>query len=126
MRLLTDTHALIWALGEPSKLPRRVEDKLRDPAVLVYVSAANTWEIAIKSALGKIDADLGEVVEAVRELGFIELAVTMEHCRRLEQLPSLHRDPFDRILVAQALDEGLTLVTHDDVLEDYPAPVLWG
>jgi PIN domain nuclease of toxin-antitoxin system len=125
VRLLTDTHALIWALAQPSKLPRRTADKLRDPAVLVYVSAANTWEIAIKSALGKIDADLGEVMEGVREMGFIELAVTMEHCHRLTELPPVHRDPFDRILVAQALDEGLTLVTHDDVLKDYPAPVLW-
>lgn len=125
MRLLLDTHALIWALSSPRRLPARVVERLEDPSTVVYASAANTWEIAIKAALGKIEADLDELAKAVRDTGFTELAVTMMHTLRLRELPAHHRDPFDRILVAQALEEGLTLVTHDPVLAGYPAPILW-
>jgi len=123
--LLLDTHALIWALAQPRHLPVSAATAIRDSANSVAVSAASTWEIAIKAALGKIAADLEEIVRAVRTLGFGELAVTVAHTTRLRQLPPHHRDPFDRILVAQALEDGFTIVTHDRAFAAYAAPILW-
>jgi PIN domain nuclease of toxin-antitoxin system len=98
---------------------------VRDPGNEVYVSAASTWEIAIKAALGKIKVDLAQVVEAARATGFAALPISISHTLRLRDLPSHHRDPFDRILIAQALEEGLTIVTHDPAFGAYPAPTLW-
>jgi PIN domain nuclease of toxin-antitoxin system len=123
--LLLDTHALIWALSAPRHLPRRVAKQLADPATDVHLSAVCTWEIAIKAALGKIDADLSEVIAAAHVAQFDELPVKVQHTLRVRTLPGIHRDPFDRLLVAQALEEGATLVTHDPVLSRYPVPVLW-
>jgi PIN domain nuclease of toxin-antitoxin system len=125
VRLLLDTHALIWALSAPKNLPDAVARRLSDPSTVVFASAASTWEIAIKAALGKIDADLDEIIGGIRETGFTPLSITVEHTRRLSELPHHHRDPFDRILVAQALEDGLTVVTHDAILRSYPAPILW-
>lgn len=125
MRVLLDTHALIWALSAPRRLPRRVIRRLEDPATAVFASAASTWEIAIKAALGKLHADLDEVSVGIRDTGFSELAISVAHTRRLAELPPLHRDPFDRILIAQALEEGLTLVTHDPAIRAYAVPSLW-
>jgi len=99
---------------------------VRDPRNAVYVSAASTWEIAIKAALGKIRTNLPALAAAVHATGFDELAVSIPHTLRLQALPPHHRDPFDRILVAQALEEGLTIVTHDPAFASYPAPTLWG
>ncbi len=126
MRLLLDTHALLWALATPARLPARTASAIRDPANAVFVSAASTWEIAIKVALGKLSADLDEIVRTSIEVGFEELPVTLAHARRLRELPARHRDPFDRMLVAQALEEGLTVVTRDVVLRDYGVPTHWG
>ncbi len=125
MRLLVDTHALLWALSRPDRLAGTASAALRDPANHVFVSAASTWEIAIKSALGKLDGDVGTIAGAARELGFADLAITIPHTVRVRSLHPHHRDPFDRILVAQALEEGLTIVTHDPVFTAYPAPTLW-
>lgn len=125
MRLLLDTHALLWALAAPSKLPVRTATALRDPGNDVFVSAASGWEIAIKTALGKLSADLDEIVRTSLEVGFEELPVTLVHARRVHSLPPRHRDPFDRMLVAQALEEGLTVVTHDALVVAYGAPILW-
>jgi PIN domain nuclease of toxin-antitoxin system len=125
VRLLLDTHALLWAIAQPRRLPPRVAAALRDPANDVVVSAVSTWEIAIKAALKKLDAEVGEVVNEIRTAGFDELAVTLDHTVQLRTLPPHHRDPFDRLLVAQALVEGLTLVTHDPVFVEYPAPRYW-
>lgn len=125
MRLLLDTHALVWALSAPRRLSARVRARIQDPDNVVFASAASTWEIAIKSALGKIDADLDEVSAGIEEADFQALPISIAHTRRVRELPARHRDPFDRILVAQALEEGLTIVTHDPVLVGYPAPTLW-
>ena len=125
MRLLLDTHVLLWALGAPARLPAPITRALRDPANEVQASAASIWEVAIKAALGKISADVEEFVESVVEVGFDELAVTMAHARRLRSLPQHHRDPFDRMLVAQALEEGLTIVTHDRAFAAYRVPTAW-
>jgi PIN domain nuclease of toxin-antitoxin system len=123
---LLDTHALIWALSNPRRLPARVVKLLTDPETDVHLSAVSTWEIAIKAALGKIDVELPAVVRAAREAQFDDLPVTVRHTVRLLSLPNVHRDPFDRLLVAQALEEDMTLVTHDPALSRYSAPVLWG
>ena len=125
MRLLLDTHALLWAISAPTKLPKRVAAALRAPANEVYVSPASTWEIAIKAALGKLQGDLVAITDACAAAAFAELPLTVRHTLALRDLDPHHRDPFDRILVAQALAESLTLVTHDAALRSYPAPIFW-
>jgi PIN domain nuclease of toxin-antitoxin system len=124
-RLLLDTHALIWALSWPRRLPSHVMKSIRHPETDVYVSAVSTWEIAIKAALRKIDADVAVVVRAMREAPFEELPVTIAHTVRLHTLPAHHRDPFDRLLVAQAVEERLTIVTHDPLIARYDVPRFW-
>lgn len=125
MRLLLDTHALLWALAAPSKLPVRTAAALRDPGNDVFVSAASVWEIAIKAALGKLSANVEEIVRTSLDVGFQELVVTLIHARRVQSLPPRHRDPFDRMLVAQSLEDGLTVVTHDAMVVAYGTPTLW-
>ena len=126
MRLLIDTHALLWALGAPARLPIRVRDALRTPSNTVYVSAASVWEIAIKAALGKVNADIDEVADAAADVGFEGLSITIAHAQRVRRLPDHHRDPFDRMLIAQAVEEGLTVVTRDRAFAEYPVQVMWG
>jgi PIN domain nuclease of toxin-antitoxin system len=91
----------------------------------VYVSAASTWELAIKAALGRIELDMTRTVEAAEEAGFAELAVRIRHTSLVRRLPMHHRDPFDRILIAQAAAEGLTVVTRDPGFRAYGIPILW-
>ena len=117
MRVLIDTHLLLWALADPARLPaaaRRLIDRAD-----VYVSAASIWEISIKAALGKLSADPGEVAANLEPAGFVPLPVTVEHAARVARLPPVHRDPFDRLLVAQALTEPMRLLTTDVVLAGY-------
>ena len=123
MRLLLDTHLIIWWLaGKP--LSARATELIRDPANRIYASAASVWEIAIKASLGKIHVDPDELVAALRGGGFQELAVTGQHAARVAQLPKHHRDPFDRLLVAQSLTEQMLLLTHDQPLAAYGTSVL--
>jgi PIN domain nuclease of toxin-antitoxin system len=117
MRVLLDTHLLLWALGSPSKLPAAAR-KLIDDAN-VYVSAATIWEVSIKAALGKLSADPREVLAALEPAGFLELPVTGAHAARVVDLPAIHRDPFDRLLIAQALTEPMRLLTNDAALAGY-------
>lgn len=119
--LLLDTHALVW--WDNGELPARVVKRIRG-ADQVYVSAATAWEIAIKAALGKI-AVRGEVSEAIADYGFTELPVQVNHAEAVRQLPPHHRDPFDRLLIAQARVEGLTLVSRDPAFRLYDTPVVW-
>ena len=117
MRVLLDTHLLLWALGTPSRLPstaRRLIDESD-----VYVSAVSIWEISIKAALGKLTADPKEVLAALEPAGFLTLPIVGEHAARVGDLPQVHRDPFDRMLVAQALAEPMRLLTNDTVLAGY-------
>ena len=121
MRLLLDTHALVW--WDNGLLPAKVTARIRE-ADEVYVSAASAWEIAIKSALGKIVAK-GTVAQALADYGFTELPMTVSHAEAVRALPNHHRDPFDRILIAQAHVESLTLVSRDRALRLYQAPIVW-
>jgi PIN domain nuclease of toxin-antitoxin system len=117
MRVLLDTHLLLWALGSPLKLSADTR-KLVDTSE-VYVSAASIWEISIKAALGKLKADAAEVLAAIQPAGLGLLPITGEHAARVARLPSHHKDPFDRILIAQALTEPMILLTNDKTLERY-------
>ncbi len=117
MRLLLDTHALLWWLADEG-LSSRTRDAIADPANLVAVSAASAWEIAIKKALGKLTA-LDDLEQQVHAGGFVPLPINIAHGIAAGQLARHHDDPFDRMLIAQALAEGLTIVTRDKRFEDY-------
>jgi len=120
MNLLLDTHVLLWCLGAPHRLGRETRKKIEAPETVVFVSAASAWEIEVKRALGKlkIPADLEEQLQEKR---FTELPVRVRHVRELRSLPELHRDPFDRMLVAQAIAENLAIVTSDAKIKTYAA-----
>ena len=121
--LLLDTHIFLWWRGEPSRLTSTVRSRIAT-ADLVFVSVASAWEAAIKRSLGRLD--LPDTMEAgVLASGFEKLLVTFSHAERAGALPPHHRDPFDRMLVAQAQAEGLTLVTGDRLLEAYGVEILW-
>jgi PIN domain nuclease of toxin-antitoxin system len=117
MRVLLDTHLLLWALGSPLKLSKETR-KLVDTSE-VYVSAASIWEISIKASLGKLDADPEEILGALEPAGLSMLPVLGAHAAKVAKLPSLHKDPFDRMLVAQALSEPMILLTNDGALAGY-------
>jgi PIN domain nuclease of toxin-antitoxin system len=117
LSLLLDTHLLLWALLQPNKLKSRVRSQIEQNEV--FVSAASIWEISIKSALGKLEADPRVVLEALQPAGLRLLPISGEHAARVFELPALHRDPFDRLLLAQAWFEPLTLLTDDNVLSQY-------
>lgn len=125
MRLLLDTHALIWALEAPERLPPTVLDMLHKAGVAVFTSAASTWEIAIKVALGRLLFPIAELPGALADAEFKELPVRIVHGLEIAQLPLIHRDPFDRLLVAQARRENLILVTRDAAIRRYPIDTLW-
>lgn len=118
MRLLLDTHIFLWALAGSAqlKLPAR---KLIEDASEVYVSAASIWEVAIKTRLGKLDADPHALAAAIEPSGFMELPVRSRHAAGVHQLERHHNDPFDRLLIAQALAEPLMLITADAALARY-------
>ncbi len=121
MRILLDTHILIWALIEPNRLPPIIRSKLEDPSHEVIFSVASIWEIAIKAGLGKSDFRVApdEIVETAHESGFVELPINVRAALRVQTLPHHHRDPFDRLLVAQAMCEPAVLYTADPQLAAY-------
>jgi PIN domain nuclease of toxin-antitoxin system len=120
--LLLDTHALLWWLaGDP--MEERALDLIADPGTLVAVSTASIWEVAIKRALGRLGFD-GSIAQEARGAGFEPLAISFDHAEHAGALPAHHRDPFDRMLVAQAQDEGLTIVTRDRALAAYEVDLL--
>jgi PIN domain nuclease of toxin-antitoxin system len=119
--LLLDTHTFLW--WDEDKLPRKVVERIQS-AGEVYVSAASAWEVAIKAALGKIDVREA-LSTAIADYGFSPLPVALEHADAVRTLPMHHRDPFDRMLVAQAKVEGLTLVTRDEAIRRYEVSTLW-
>ena len=123
MKLLLDTHVFIWWRADPRRIDRQVERAISRSG-LVYVSAASAWEAAIKSQLGKLRFP-GSFSEAVEQSEFSRLEVTFEHAEAVRDLPAHHPDPFDRMLIAQATVEGLTLVSADRQLEPYRIPVMW-
>jgi PIN domain nuclease of toxin-antitoxin system len=122
-RLLLDTHIFLWWRTDSRMLKRAVRETIADAGV-VFVSAASAWEAAIKIALGRLRLP-ASVESGVVESGFEKLAIAFSHAEAAGALPNHHSDPFDRMLVAQAKVEGLTLVTHDRRLEPYEVSILW-
>lgn len=127
MKLLLDTHVLLWALIDPQRLGDGLQAALRNPAMRVHFSAASIWEVAIKRGLGRPDFPFepDEISREALAAGFDALAIDHRHAARVRHLPLLHADPFDRLLLAQAQCEGAQLVTADRTLMDYPAPLRW-
>ncbi|OGT91545.1 MAG: hypothetical protein A2286_04780 [Gammaproteobacteria bacterium RIFOXYA12_FULL_61_12] len=123
MRLLLDTHALLWWLADDSRLKPEAREQIAHPSNLVHVSAATVWEVGIKQQLGKLKAP-EHLVDIIQEEGFETLAITAAHAHEAARLPMHHRDPFGRMLIAQARMEGLELMTHDEVIQAYEADVL--
>ena len=119
MKLLLDTHAFIWAAVDPDKLPKPAHDAIAELTNDVFVSAATAWEIAIKRAIGRLKFPIERFDALITEMGFDSLAMTAAHCVAAGGLPRHHNDPFDRMLIAQARLEGLSLVTLDDEFRKY-------
>jgi PIN domain nuclease of toxin-antitoxin system len=127
MRLLLDTHVLVWSATDPDRLSRTARAAVEDGANDVFVSPVTAWEIAIKQSLGKLDlARPAEdwLPDVLRRTGFDVAEVGLAAALRVRGLDWHHRDPFDRLLIAQALDEGFTVVTRDDVFKAYGVPTL--
>lgn len=125
MKLLLDTQILLWAAGHPERLSAAARRQLNNPKNELLFSAASLWEIAIKSSLGRDDFRVEPRLlrRGLLDNGYTELPITSEHAVNIDSLPHLHKDPFDRILLAQAFTEGITLLTGDAELANYPGPV---
>jgi PIN domain nuclease of toxin-antitoxin system len=125
LRLLLDTHLLLWAAGQPDRLSAEARSLLQDPANDLVFSVASLWEITIKRGLGRADFRVEPRVlrRGLRDHGYSELAIAADHALAVDLLPPLHKDPFDRLLLAQAVMEGITLLTADPLVARYPAPV---
>jgi PIN domain nuclease of toxin-antitoxin system len=118
MKILLDTHVYLWCVND-NRLLSKSARKIISDATEVYVSTASIWEAAIKIKLKKLEADLNALIDAISESGFLELPILTKHIMGINQLPDFHRDPFDRILVAQAINEPLRLLTCDSILREY-------
>ena len=128
MRVLLDTHTFLWWVLEDQRLSQPARDTIVDPDVDVLVSPVSAWEIAIKAAHGRLDLPEPArtyVPSRMAACHFHELPVTVNHCLRTADLPVMHRDPFDRLLVAQALAEGIPLVTDDAAITRYDVETIW-
>jgi len=121
---LADTHVLLWWLAEDPRLSDLARETIAAGAVRVYFSATSVWEAEIKAAIGKLVVS-GALIEALEADHFVELGITARHAREAGRLPPLHRDPFDRMIVAQARLEGLAVLTADRSIAQYDVPVLW-
>jgi PIN domain nuclease of toxin-antitoxin system len=125
VKLLLDTHVLLWAAYAPERLSNKAQQLLSDPASSLYFSVASLWEVAIKSALGRADfqVDVAELRTGLVTNGYNEVANESGDVLRVPTLPPIHADPFDRILVAQAMAEGFALLSNDAKLKAYGGPV---
>nr|VFJ86379.1 MAG: PIN domain nuclease, a component of toxin-antitoxin system (PIN domain) [Candidatus Kentron sp. H]VFJ88250.1 MAG: PIN domain nuclease, a component of toxin-antitoxin system (PIN domain) [Candidatus Kentron sp. H]VFJ95469.1 MAG: PIN domain nuclease, a component of toxin-antitoxin system (PIN domain) [Candidatus Kentron sp. H] len=128
MRLLLDTHVFLWLRFSPEKVSRRALAAYRKPANEVFLSLVSVWEIQIKQQLGKLDLDvpLAQLLYEQREHNAVQfLPIELPHILTMEELPFHHKDPFDRLLIAQAIREEMTLVSSDGVFSEYSVPGLW-
>ena len=125
MKLLLDTHLLLWAAGQPERLSAAAKLLLEDPDNELLFSPASLWEIAIKRGLGREDfrVDVRLLRRGLLDNGYKEVAITSAHAVAVDGLPPIHKDPFDRILVAQSMVEGILLLTADSMVAQYPGPV---
>ena len=125
MKLLLDTHLLLWAAENAPRMPETARELIVDPGNELYFSAASLWEIAIKQGLGRPDFEVDARVlrRGLIDNGYLELPILSEQAVAIEGLPAIHKDPFDRLLIVQAMVEGITLLTNDAVVARYPGPV---
>jgi PIN domain nuclease of toxin-antitoxin system len=125
VKLLLDTHLLLWAAGQTERLSAAARTLLEDPENTLIFSAASLWEIAIKRGLNRDDFQVQPRLlrRGLLDNGYAELPITSAHAAAIETLPALHKDPFDRMLIAQAIAEGILLLTSDPVVAAYPAPI---
>lgn len=125
MKLLLDTHVLLWAAGQPEQLSAAARALLEDPQNEPLFSSASLWEVAIKRGLGRDDfkVDPRLLRRGLLDNGYGELPITSEHAVAIDGLPAIHKDPFDRILVAQSIVEGMALLTADPLVAQYPGPI---
>jgi PIN domain nuclease of toxin-antitoxin system len=119
VRLLLDTHVLLWWLSDDRKLVKEGREIIANPNNDIFVSAASAWEISIKAALGRLEIESDDLEDAIVKNGFRPLPIGLRHALTAGRLPNIHRDPFDRMLVAQASVEELRVVSHDHVFERY-------
>ena len=125
MKLLLDTHLLLWAAGEPGRLSTEAHNLIGNPDNELLFSVASLWEVAIKRGLGREDfrVDARLLRRGLLDNGYGELPIISDHVVAIESLPTIHKDPFDRVLVAQATVEGISLLTTDSLLAQYPGPI---
>ena len=125
MKLLLDTHVLLWAAGMPERLSAAARELLKDPRNELLFSAASLWEIAIKNSLGRDDFRVAPRLlrRGLLDNGYVELPITSQHAVSIDSLPPIHKDPFDRMLLAQALSEGILLLTNDAQVARYHGTV---
>lgn len=125
MNLLLDTHLLLWAAAEPERLSQNAVKLINDPKNTLFFSAASIWEVVIKNSLNRPDFKVDPYLlrRGLIENGYLELSITVQHTLAVGHLPELHKDPFDRILVAQAESEGILLLTVDALIAQYTAPI---
>jgi PIN domain nuclease of toxin-antitoxin system len=126
MKILLDTHVLLWVAGDPKQLSAQARKLLEDPQNQLYFSAASLWEISIKNKLGRTDfkVDLPVLRRNLLDYGFEEITINSAHTLAIEALPNFHKDPFDRMLIAQTIVEGITLMTADSAVAEYPVAVV--
>jgi len=127
MDLLLDTHSFIWFLNGDEQLPQNLKSSIADTSNKCFLSIASLWEIAIKSSLGKLElkGDFNRIAGFLSDNDIELLPISFEHLQRLIQLPFHHRDPFDRIIIAQALTERLPTATKDEIFPDYGVNCIW-
>ncbi len=128
MRVLLDTHTLLWSATDETMLSRKARTLLESFATDIYVSAASAWEVTTKVRTGKLpeaESFAAEFAENVRKMGFLELAVSVQHAQRAGQLPGPHRDPFDRMLIAQSQAENLPIVSNEEIFDRYGVQRIW-
>ena len=125
MKLLLDTHLLLWAAGEPRRLSRQARGLIDNPGNELFFSPASLWEVVIKRGLRRPDfkVDTRVLRRGLLDNGYGELPIVSDHVVAIDSLPPIHKDPFDRVLVAQATVEGITLLTTDSLLAQYPGPI---
>ncbi len=128
MNLLLDTHVFIWAVSDSSRLSDKARDLIRDPQHLKWLSLVSAWEMQIKFQIGKLTLEkpLADLIEDQREENDLQiLPITLQHILALNNLPMHHRDPFDRLLIGQAIEQNLVLISHDEGFEDYDVQIMW-
>lgn len=128
MKYLLDTNVWLWSLFDPERIPRKARETIGDKAHEIFLSAVTSWEISIKVAAGKLtlpEAPTSYIPRRMTEQGLRPLPVSHPHALAVYSLPDLHRDPFDRLLVAQAVLENMILATADRIVEKYPVEILW-